>query len=668
MLTICLRILLVIFPITVFSQSSYTDNLRQELATARQDSTRYRIYRDLGFYYRTSNLDSALYFDNIAIDIARKNNQKIDEAQSLDEKGYVLMSANRIAEALQCTLEALTIASDPENEKMPWTKGAASTKPGPRSERLVLLATIHHHLGHLSGKVNNYEEQKHYYLETIRLVQESLDTSSLIGFPYMNLGRVYSIEDKLDSALLLEKKAEAIFIEKNERRYIPNVYRNMMTIYVKKGDTTKALDYLYNSIPICLETENFITLSNVYTQLTIYHIDNRNADSGLYYALKDLALLKSINSKALGDVYYHLYETYRLLNNKDSMLKYQGLSFDFTDSTRAEWIKNVSDFQTLTYNEQQRLQDLEKEKSEARTKNRIIALIGGLGVLLIVGIILYRNNLQKQKTNRKLEKTLQDLKATQTQLVQSEKMASLGELTAGIAHEIQNPLNFVNNFAEVNVELLDELKAPGGNSEVVIEEIRQNMERIALHGKRADSIVKNMLQHSRSSAGVKELTDVNGLCEEYLRLSYHGFRARDPNFNAHVKTEFDHSLGKINVIPQEIGRVLLNLFNNAFYAVHEKAIASNNAGMGNYEPTVMVSTKMKGSLAEIIIKDNGNGIPPKVLDKIFQPFFTTKPTGQGTGLGLSLSYDIIKKGHQGEIKVRTESGEMTEFVIELPVR
>ena len=276
-----------------------------------------------------------------------------------------------------------------------------------------------------------------------------------------------------------------------------------------------------------------------------------------------------------------------------------------------------------------------------------------------------------QRTNQ-LKKSLEDLKATQSQLVQSEKMASLGELTAGIAHEIQNPLNFVNNFSEVNTELLVELKdeLDKGNFEdakAIADDVIANEEKITFHGKRADGIVKGMLQHSRSNSGAKEPTDINALADEYLRLAYHGLRAKDKSFNATMKTDFDETIGNINIIPQDIGRVILNLITNAFYVVDEKKKSPHLLKEGlEYEPTVWVSTKKLGNTIEIKVADNGNGIPQKILDKIFQPFFTTKPTGQGTGLGLSLSYDIVK-AHGGDLNVETKEGEGTEFIIQLPV-
>ncbi len=274
--------------------------------------------------------------------------------------------------------------------------------------------------------------------------------------------------------------------------------------------------------------------------------------------------------------------------------------------------------------------------------------------------------LEEQVTKRtaELKQSLEELKSTQSQLIQSEKMASLGELTAGIAHEIQNPLNFVNNFSEVNNELVDEINNENDidGIKAIANDIKQNSEKILFHGKRADAIVKGMLQHSRQTSGTKEPTDINALCDEYLRLSYHGLRAKDKNFNADFKTDFDENIGSINIIQQDIGRVLLNLYNNAFYAVSEKKKTADE----DYQPTVSIQTKKINDKIEVRVKDNGNGIPQNIVDKIFQPFFTTKPTGQGTGLGLSLSYDIIK-AHGGEIKMKTKEGEGSEFIIQLPI-
>ena len=296
-----------------------------------------------------------------------------------------------------------------------------------------------------------------------------------------------------------------------------------------------------------------------------------------------------------------------------------------------------------------------------------IDLVRSLADSFSVAYARYEDFKQLEDAKNKIESALSELKATQSQLIQSEKMASLGELTAGIAHEIQNPLNFVNNFSELNAELIDELEQEVNKSNLeaikaITKDLKDNEQKINHHGKRADAIVKGMLQHSRSSSGVKVPTDINALFEEYLRLAYHGLRAKDKSFSAVTKMDLDHTIGKIKIIPQEIGRAILNLITNAFYAVSEK---KKEAG-DDYEPTVTVGTKKINGSVEVIVKDNGNGIPLRILDKIFQPFFTTKPTGQGTGLGLSLTYDIVK-AHGGEIKVETKEGEGTIFIIEMPV-
>ena len=330
---------------------------------------------------------------------------------------------------------------------------------------------------------------------------------------------------------------------------------------------------------------------------------------------------------------------------------------------------------------------LEIERQKALEKEKQYAISESMKAALEVQVAERTAALTAQK--EELQQTVNELKSTQAQLIQSEKMASLGELTAGIAHEIQNPLNFVNNFSEVNTELIAEMKDALDKGDLeeakaITADINANEQKINHHGKRADAIVKGMLQHSRSSSGQKEPTDINALADEYLRLAYHGLRAKDKMFNATMKTEFDESIKEVKVIPQDMGRVILNLITNAFYAVAErkKMLAASKEGTAadasvpnEYIPTVTVSTKKMGNKILICVKDNGNGIPAQVLDKIFQPFFTTKPTGEGTGLGLSMSYDIVTKSHGGELKVETkenkglpgeESG--TVFTIQIPAQ
>jgi len=383
----------------------------------------------------------------------------------------------------------------------------------------------------------------------------------------------------------------------------------------------------------------------------------------------------------MADAYQLISDVYSNQEKADSAYIYLQLATIIRDSLNNVQRENLLAYQNLGFDEQLRLKKLEEEKIQMQNKIRTNTLAGSLFTLIVIAFFLYRNNRQKQKAKQNIEKAYNQLKSTQSQLIQSEKMASLGELTAGIAHEIQNPLNFVNNFSELNKELVQEAKeelAKGDLEETkaILNDLEGNSEKINHHGKRADAIVKGMLQHSRSSTGQKEPTDINALADEYLRLSYHGLRAKDKSFNADYKTDFDPNLPKVEVISQDIGRVLLNLINNAFYAVAEKqktpAGSKTPSGL-DYKPTVTITTKNLGDRIEISVKDNGSGIPEEIKNKIFQPFFTTKPTGQGTGLGLSLSYDIVK-AHGGSIKIQSKEKEGlpagqagTEFAIQLPI-
>ena len=493
------------------------------------------------------------------------------------------------------------------------------------------------------------------------------------------MGNVYIKLGKYDTAMVMEQTAEKIFLQTNEKRYLGWVYILIGEIIIAQNKSKQqAIPYFHKAVTISLSQNNLSTASSGYTALCNYYLQERNKDSSLHYAKKYAAIEQSMQAENLEGPYSMLYKSYQLANNIDSAYKYQGLAMVAKDSANQKEVENLNELQKSSFNEQQRLQQLEQERQQYKSKLRNYTLLGALGIFLIVGLLLYRNNRQKQKANlvlqeqkQKVESTLQELKQTQSQLIQSEKMASLGELTAGIAHEIQNPLNFVNNFSDVSNELIAEMKdelAKGNYEDAkdIANDVQQNLEKINHHGKRADAIVKGMLQHSRSSNGVKEPTDINALCDEYLRLSYHGLRAKDKSFNATMKTDFDNSIGKISILPQDIGRVILNLLTNAFYAASLPSKGGFSDTDNSKTPIVSVSTKKIDSKVEIRVTDNGPGIPKNIVDKIFQPFFTTKPTGQGTGLGLSLSYDIVK-AHGGELIVETKEGEGTTFIINLPI-
>ncbi len=443
----------------------------------------------------------------------------------------------------------------------------------------------------------------------------------------------------------------------------------MSKIYLQKNQPALALQYATKAFFIADSAQIKMLKSDAAATLSQLYENSGNYKSSLYYFKLTHSILDSVAN-----------------GNYQNKLAY------FESKTEIE--KGQNDIKILSAQKALQQQTL---KQERLYKNSI--LIAALIIILAAFFIIRNINGKKKRIQlqkdqiafqkKQVEVSLEELKSTQAQLIQREKMASLGELTAGIAHEIQNPLNFVNNFSEVNKEMVAEMneeidKGNYDGAKLIAKDIKQNEEKINHHGKRAGEIVKGMLQHSRTSTGIKEPTDINALCDEYLRLSYHGMRAKDKNFNATLQTDFDDSIGKINIVPQDIGRVLLNLYNNAFYAcaersrsaVNEKKNASTSLPAGqagsagqseNYEPTVSVSIKKMGDKVSISVKDNGNGIPQNIIDKIFQPFFTTKPTGQGTGLGLSLSYDIIK-AHGGEIKVKTKEGEGSEFIIQLSIK
>jgi signal transduction histidine kinase len=400
-----------------------------------------------------------------------------------------------------------------------------------------------------------------------------------------------------------------------------------------------------------------------------YLLTIHQPDSALLYAGKvHERLLTSPELFIASDLYPLLAKIYESKKQFELAYKYQGESIKANDSIFSS--KQAQQVANITFNEHQHEIDLKNAAIAYDNKLKLYGVLLVLIITIIISTILWRANKKELAIIALLRKQQEELKQTQTQLIQSEKMASLGELTAGIAHEIQNPLNFVNNFSEVNREMIDELKAElkSGNVDealAIADDIGQNEEKINHHGKRADSIVKGMLEHSRSSSGQKELTDLNVIADEYLRLSYHGLRSKDKSFNAEIISNLDPDLPKINVIPQDIGRVLLNLFNNAFYAVNQKA---KTAG-ADYKPTVSVETfflPLQG-VGGLKVKDNGTGIPDAIKEKIMQPFFTTKPTGEGTGLGLSLTYDMVVKGHGGSIAVASKDSEGSEFTISLPI-
>ncbi len=487
----------------------------------------------------------------------------------------------------------------------------------------------------------------------------------------MTLGFAYEKLNKLDSA---ELHTNLVLQQKNKiQKLVQYVLAVSANIALKKGEVARADSLFRQALALSEANSDYLTAADICGDMAKLFTANRQKDSAIAYALRGFEFSQRINFRKgmmrTGTMLAELYGK----ESPGNAIDYYKIAARAKDSLFG--MGSIQMIQNMVAGEEARQKEAEETRIAYRNQVKMYSLLAGLAVLLIIAVLLYRNNKQKQKANsllsaqkEKVESALAQLNETQAQLIQSEKMASLGQLTAGIAHEIQNPLNFVNNFSEVSVDLTREMLEEVGKGNTmeakeIASDLIQNLQKINHHGKRADEIVKGMLQHSRAGTGSKEQTDINALCDEYLRLAYHGMRGKDNEFTATLKTDYDPAIGRLNISPQDIGRVLLNLYNNAFYTVAEK---KKQAGE-NYTPVVAVTTKKQTGKIEIHVHDNGKGVPHLIIDKIFQPFFTTKPTGQGTGLGLSLSYVIIK-AHGGEIKIESQENRGSTFIIQLPVQ
>jgi signal transduction histidine kinase len=674
------------------AQQVNADSLKEAVINLPNDTSKLILLGRLTDFYVEINPDSAYNYANKMLPLAQNLNLKLEEVYALGEMGYAALNMGNYPRSLQNFLSAIAIAEDPDSEKniLPAhyhpIDEFTDRSMTPRLQRFLKLSRIHQYTAILYRNANNYEKSFSHFFESREWAKKS-GSEKMFCIVDISLGRTYLNVNKIDSALLTEQNAYDIAVKINFKKYLGSILFNMGLIHSAKGNSALAGQYFKRAI--IASTEQHYYRGIIASDLALAELYNEpgNKDSSLYFIKASLPIAVYLDAPdLLLRSYTALADYYRREKANDSAVKYQVLIIKIKDSLFNS--KQAQQFQNIDFDEQQRQQQIEAAKAAYRIKWRLYLLVSGLAVFLFIAIILWRNSRQRKKANlllsrqkEKLETALSKLQLTQNQLVHSEKMASLGELTAGIAHEIQNPLNFINNFSEVNTELVEEMKNElnSGNTNEAISianDVHANELKINHHGKRADAIVKNMLQHSRSSTGVKEPTNINNLAEEYLRLSYHGLRAKEKSFNAGMQTDFDNSIGEINIIPQDIGRVLLNLFTNAFYAVAEKKKQQPHG----YEPLVTVSTKRlsspefippkaggDGDKIEIRVKDNGPGISEKNLNKVFQPFFTTRPTGEGTGLGLSLSYDIITKGHGGEIKAETKEGEGAEFIIELPI-
>ncbi|WP_420149758.1 ATP-binding protein [Spirosoma sp.] len=631
------------------------------------------------------------------IDLIKADSSKIEQYSKI---GGDLIRAYRDADARVLTEQALTLAKELGNKRD--------------------IAFFLSRLGDISTYASRYPEAIRLYQQAMDAATSVQDTNRLI-YTLLHLGQIYNstYEFSMAEKYLLQALQLA---SRSQSKQLASCYNELSVLEGKRKNPRKAIEYGKQSMALNKKNNDLVryyaTLLNnaicyknlkqyeksvdayqevlqysqrekkKYQQIMVYVnlpwalIPLNRLDEAEHYV--QLAI-QGIKTGSVDNPKELLEESYNILTkinqqrgNYQAALAYREKAITYHDS-----IFNAANSQqllelTTRYETEKKEAEIKELNIQNDHKQNQLMYVGGGAVLLLVmlGLMggLYRRlrraNHQLASNNQQLNQTLADLKTTQNQLIQSEKMASLGELTAGIAHEIQNPLNFVNNFSELSSELLLDLKEERQkeekqNEELVadlLNDLTQNLQKIHHHGQRASNIVRSMLEHSHSSSGQRQPTNLNALAEEYLRLSYHGMRAKDKVFNADLRTEFDPEVGTIEVVPQDIGRVLLNLFNNAFYATADRQKEQKS----DYQPTINVTTKRQKGRIEVCVRDNGTGISDMIKEKIFQPFFTTKPTGQGTGLGLSLSYDIVTKGHGGTFSVTSREGEGAEFVIVLP--
>ncbi|GAB3335906.1 hypothetical protein GCM10027299_45370 [Larkinella ripae] len=652
-------------------------NYKGEFATAHQylkvaesmfvalnDSSRIqKVYNTFGAMYgMQSKYDSSIsYFEKSAA-IAKQLNNRAVLGTIYSNLGASYQMLSNLPQALHYQQLSLTIAEAEQDRN-----GQAYS--------LVNLANTYKLLRDWKGAEQRFQR-------AIRLAQlEGIKNVEL--YAYSNLAAMYTETNTQQKAYEFALKAANLAREMGDPGIEATSLSRAATNLANLKRFGEAEKLNRQAMGIADASRQPLNIHQTYSAMgSILKMQNNCAAAIPYYE-KSFEVMKEadIYDEQTGIIYRELSNCYEAVGNYRRALATYKTAAAITDSIRGkENVRKTTEL-TMTYEFEKKQQtarvEQQKENELARTRQR--ALLAGMGLMLGLAAVSFYAFRTKQKANgllqqqkEELERTLGQLQSTQLQLIQSEKMASLGELTAGIAHEIQNPLNFVNNFSEVSTELVEELKegpiravaeSERGYATEILGDLTLNLQKINHHGRRADSIVKGMLEHSRTSGGEKKRTNLNALADEYLKLAYHGQRAKDKEFQVELITDFEESLKPVEVMPQELGRVLLNLFNNAFYAVREK----QKTALPAYQPTVTVRTRRNRDRVEIQVTDNGIGIPDGVQQKIFQPFFTTKPTGQGTGLGLSLSYDIVTKAHQGTVEVQSKPGEGTQMLIRLPV-
>jgi two-component system NtrC family sensor kinase len=641
-------VLVILSLLAVFAsaQQKKTDSLIKILKSAPGNDSRLTVLKQLAD--ERADASTTIKYATEGLALAKKLDKPKEEEYFLLMLGRSYFSRYNSAKLLEVYSEGLALSSKLKDDDYTY--------------KFLYGISLSYTLEKEMRKAINYEL-------TAASIAGKIKQKRLVGPIYYAVSWNYINLKLIDSAYYYMKKSYRV----DSASHDPDIGSPLFGLGVIENiynHPAVSLSYLHRSIPFSKKQNAYLIVAAAYHTIAEVYKKQSRSDSALYYAR--LGFQIALQHHELVGIYRAAELMSDLLagkNDKES-LRYYKISVATKESISNT--EKSKQFQIEAAKEQQQVAAQKNADIAYQNKLKLYGILLVLVLVLVIAGILWRNNKKQQLANQLLQKQQDELKATQTQLIQSEKMASLGELTAGIAHEIQNPLNFVNNFSEVNREMLEELKAESRKQKAerdeqleteLINDLIENEQKINHHGKRADSIVKGMLQHSKASSGTKEPTNINALADEYMRLSYHGLRAKDKSFNAELTTHFDKNLPQVNVMAQDIGRVLLNLFNNAFYAVHEKQKIAD----AGYKPEVTVTTLSENGRVVIKVRDNGTGIPDAIKDKIMQPFFTTKPTGEGTGLGLSLSYDIVVKGHGGSIAVDSKDGAGSEFIIILPI-
>src|SRR5579862_1284834 len=651
-LAFAFSLLIAVIPCKIVkAQSIKASNLQRVLRQKTTDTARAIDLVALSYEYENYKPDSALLLAEESLALAEKLSYTRGVNAATNMIGLIFMTTGNYPKALQYLLGSLHGSQAVSDQHA--------------------IAVAMQNIGSVYSSQGDYRQAISYQLQSLE-INNRQSASRNAAIALLDLGDDYEKLDRLDSALHYTRKCYQLVLTTGDTDLAGIALNNFGNIYSKMGNRQLAMSSYNQGIGYLRIADDQDDLCESYLGLAKLFRSADKSDSCLFYAKHAFQIASGAGfTDEIMKIANFLTGYYQDRREMDSAFAYQSAANVAKDSLYSQ--EKARQILSMGFDERIRERQSEEQTARERAQLKQNFLIGGLALVLIVAFFLYRSNQQKFRANKSLsvekkkaEAALVELKAAQTQLIYTEKMASLGEMTTGIAHEIQNPLNFVNNFSDLNEELIDEMLREIDSGDFTTakghaNDLKKNLEKIGHHGRRADAIVKAMLQHSRTGSGQRDLANLNTIAQEYLKLAYLGFRAKDICFKVMVKTDFDPEIQDMRVVSNDIGRMFMNLFNNAFYAVNEKRKLGNLA----YRAAIIVSSTKKIDRVLFSVKDNGTGIPTSVLPKIFQPFFTTKPTGQGTGLGLSLCYDIAK-AHGGEIYVESQEGEFSDFVLNLP--